>query len=292
MTANITKLCEKAMLVKLTIRRAALTKRDNFLTAKLQAQEQDRGLTVLTKLFKSKDSPINVIMTRYGEVYAYHKQHTLPYMDAGPRVLPNGLYFDYTQEMKKRIAAVDSMLAQYLPQYDSLVLDDVIARNGSNIAGRASPDDYPTAEEFERSMSVELRFQPMPDVRHFLFDLSDDDLAACERAEAEAAALANADTVNRMLKPLHTLVTRLGEYQGLKGERFHNSIVENVIDGCALARKLALQPTPELLAEITNLEDAAKGYLANVEVIKGSANARDEAKRKLQEVAAKMAVYA
>jgi hypothetical protein len=286
-----TKLSDKVVLVKLTIRRAALTKRDAVLTANLQAQEKDNSLTVLTKLFKDKDSAINQIMAKYGEVYQYHKKHTLPYMDAGPRILPNDMYMEYTQEMKHRIAQVDNLLDTYMPMYDQLVLDDVMYRNSGHAAGRANVSEYPSAEDFRLSMSAELRFQPMPDASHFLFDLSEDDVASFKRAEEEAAQAANADTVQRMLKPIQALVTKLGEYQGLKGERFHNSLVENVIDGCTLARKLAINPTPELLADIAELEDAAQGYLKDVEMIKGSANKRVEAKKKLQDVASKMAMF-
>lgn len=286
-----TKLSDKVVLVKLTIRRAALTKRDAVLTANLQAQEKDNSLTVLTKLFKDKDSAINQIMSKYGEVYQYHKKHTLPYMDAGPRILPNDMYMEYTQEMKHRIAQVDNLLDTYMPMYDQLVLDDVMYRNSGHAAGRANVSEYPSAEDFRLSMSAELRFQPMPDASHFLFDLSEDDVASFKRAEEEAAQAANADTVQRMLKPIQALVTKLGEYQGLKGERFHNSLVENVIDGCTLARKLAINPSPELLADISELEDAVQGYLKDVEMIKGSANKRVEAKKKLQDVASKMAMF-
>jgi hypothetical protein len=286
-----TKLSDKVVLVKLTIRRAALTKRDAVLTANLQAQEKDNSLTVLTKLFKDKDSAINQIMAKYGEVYQYHKKHTLPYMDAGPRILPNDMYMEYTQEMKHRIAQVDNLLDTYMPMYDQLVLDDVMYRNSGHAAGRANVSEYPNAEDFRLSMSAKLRFQPMPDASHFLFDLSEDDVASFKRAEEEAAQAANADTIQRMLKPIQALVTKLGEYQGLKGERFHNSLVENVIDGCTLARKLAINPTPELLADIAELEDAVQGYLKDVEMIKGSANKRVEAKKKLQDVASKMAMF-
>jgi hypothetical protein len=288
---HVSKLSDKVVLVKLTIRRAALTKRDAVLTANLQAQEKDNSLTVLTKLFKDKDSAINQIMSKYGEVYQYHKKHTLPYVDAGPRILPNDMYMEYTQEMKHRIAQVDNLLDTYMPMYDQLVLDDVMYRNSGHAAGRANVSEYPNAEDFRLSMSAELRFQPMPDASHFLFDLSDEDVASFKRAEEEAAQAANADTVQRMLKPIQALVTKLGEYQGLKGERFHNSLVENVIEGCDIAMKLAINPTHELIDEINSLKAMATGCLDTVEVIKGSANARHDAKAKLEAVAARMADF-
>ena len=286
-----TKLSDKAVLVKLTLRRAALTRRDEGLTATLQAQENDKSLTVLTKLFRNKESAINQIMAKYGEVYAYHKKHTLPYVDAGPRILPNDMYFEYTQEMKHRIASVDVLLDTYMPMYDQLVLDDVAYRNSGSAAGRASVDEYPTAENFRLSMSAELRFQPMPDASHFLFDLSEDDVASFKRAEEEAAAAANSDAINRMLKPMAALVTKLKDYQGGQKERFHNSLIDNVIEGCDMAKRLAINPTPELLAEIEGIKSLAGSILDTVEVVKGSANARAKAKADLDAVANKLAGF-
>lgn len=291
MLTQVTKLSDKCMLVKLTIKRAALTKRDNFLTDKIQQQEGDSSLTVLTKLFRDKSSPINQIMAAVNEVYSFHRTHTLPYVDAGPRILPSDTYMDYTAQMKHLIAKVDNLKSQWLPDYDMLVQQDVMYRNAGHAAGRATADDYPSAEQFDRSTNIEYRFQPMPDARHFLFDLSDDDMAAFEQAEQEAAQQANLDTVARMLKPLSSLVSRLKEYQGQKGERFHNSLIQNVIEGCDLAQKLALNPTPELLKQIDELRQAAKACMDDVEIIKGSANKRDEARRKLEEVAARMGAF-
>jgi hypothetical protein len=288
---TISKLSDKAVLVKLTIRRAALTRRDHGLTATLQAQENDKSLTVLTKLFRNRESPINQIMAKYGEVYAYHKKNTLPYVDAGPRILPNDMYFEYTQEMKHRIASVDNLLDTYMPMYDQLVLDDVMYRNSGSAAGRANTDEYPSSEDFKLSMSAELRFQPMPDASHFLFDLSDEDVESFKRAEQEAAAQANADAINRMLKPMGALVTRLKEYQGGQKERFHNSLIDNVIEGCDMAKKLAINPTPELLAEIEGIKTLAGSILDTVEIVKGSANARAKAKADLDAVASKLAGF-
>ena len=248
-------------------------------------------MTVLTKLFRNKESPINQIMAKYGEVYAYHKKHTLPYVDAGPRILPNDMYFEYTQEMKHRIATVDNLLDTYMPMYDQLVFDDVMYRNSGSAAGRANASEYPSAEDFRLSMSAEIRFQPMPDASHFLFDLSDEDVESFKRAEQEAAAQANADAINRMLKPMGALVTRLKEYQGGQKERFHNSLIDNVIEGCDMAKKLAINPTPELLAEIEGIKALAGSILDTVEVVKGSANARAKAKADLDAVANKLAGF-
>jgi hypothetical protein len=285
------KLSDKVVLVKLTQRRAPLTKRDKALTNQLQTQYNDNSLTAIYKLFRDANSPINKLMKKHNEVYAYHKLNTIPHIDAGPRMLPSTMYFEYAQEMKQRIAVVEKMADQCYQDYDQIVHDDVMFRNSGFASGRANASEYPTAEQFRNAVGSDLRFTPMPDKRHFLFDLSEEDLAEFDRAEAELASMAREDTINRMLKPLSDLTRRLGEYQGNKGERFHNSLMENVLEGCATARKLSIDPSPELLNEINNLETLASTYLSNAEIIKGSANARAEARRRLDESTEKLSAY-
>lgn len=283
---NATRLSNKALLVKLTQRKPSLTRRDKSLTSTLQQIEQDRSLAVFKRLFQDRGSPVNVIMNASAEVYQYHKLHTLPYVDAGPRLLPNGMYFDYTQEMRHLMAKVERLMLAYMPDYDQLVLDDISFRGG-----KATAHEYPTAEQFAAAMSNDLRFMPLPDKSHFLFDLSEEDLATFDAAEEEARKVASADTIERMLEPIEKLVTKLTEYQGDKGQRFHNSIVENVLDGCRMARKLAIEPSEELLQHIAHIETVAKGMLDNVEVLKGSANMRASNKAALEAAAKKFNDY-
>lgn len=286
MLKRVATLAEKATLVKLTQRKPALVKRDQNLSAALQLQEGDRSITVHRKLFKDKHSPIHRIMQAAGEVYAYHKQHTHPYLDGGTRLLPNALYFEYTQEMKHRIAKVERLLDLHMPDYDQLVADDMAYRGAS-----AALTDYPTAAEFRACMTNTVRPVPLPDKRHFLFDLTDEDMAEFERAEEEAAQLVATNTVQTMLKPVSDLLAKLEDYRGEQGQRWHNSVVQNVIDSCELARKIAIHPSDELLGYINELEQLARGYLANVEVLKGSANARADAQAALQAAAKKFEGY-
>jgi hypothetical protein len=285
------KLSDRAILVKLTIRRAALTRRDDQVTNAIQQQYGDNSLSAFTKLFRADSSPVYHIMRMVNEVYTYHKTNTLPYMDSGPRILPSVNYLDYTQEMRAKIANVEAELRKWMPHYDQLVLDDVLFRNGGQPNGRASVGDYPSASDFEARMSFDLRFQPMPDKKHFLFDLSDADEQAFDRALDEAATLAANDTVVRMLDPLNKLVARLDEYKGEKGQRFHDSVLQNVLEGCRMARKLAIDPPAELLDTINELESTVTAYTFGVTGLKESQATRDGARARLAAIADKMSMF-
>jgi hypothetical protein len=287
---QLTKLADKVILVKLTQRRAALTRTSKNLSEAIQQQFNDSSLKAMYRLFQDKSSPVRKLMSQHNEVYQYHKKETLPYVDAGPRMLPSTLYFEFGQELRHRIAVVDKSLAAITPIYDQLVANDIMYRTSGGQSS-VTVDEYPDVATFAQSVSSDIRFTPMPNKRHFLFDLSEEDEKAFDDAEQQALQMANEDVINRMLAPLTALTKRLGEYKGEKGERFHTSLMENILDGCKTARKLAIDPSDELLKEITGLEDIAARYLGAVEIIKASPDAREQARKRLEEATERMSAY-
>lgn len=285
------KLSDKALKVKLTIRRVALTKRDDSLTSTLQAQQNDTGLTVLTKLFRDKTSPIYTIMQAVNAVYTYHIENTLPYEDKGPRLLPSAHSMEYCAGMQHLMGVVDSLVKAAMPNYDALVLADVAYRNQGRAAGTASAADYPSAAEFESKVKFELKFSPLPDEDHPLFDLSEQDRQGFRDQIAETAAAARTDTIRRMLEPLGHLVAKLNAPIGDKDSVFRDSAIQNVVEGCRMARKLMLEPDAALVSEIVELERLVSGYAFGVSQLRESPDTRADAAARLAEASRKMADY-
>lgn len=291
----IPQLNQKAMKVKLTWRRANLTRRDEAAEAYVQTQLDDQSLVVNSRLFRDKTNPINQIMAAAGEVYSFHKAHTIPFVDKGPRLLPNDAYFDYTTEMRNRIQHVDSLLRQHMPNYDQYVQLDIKWRSGqAALAGkpsRAAADDYPTAEEFQARMGFDLRFEPLPDKAHFMFDLSEEDMKAFEASVLEQANLAHNHRIVQMLEPLRHLADKLAKPIGAEGSVFRDSALENIKEGVAKAKKLMLTPTPELEELIEELETIAERYSVHVNWLRESPINREAAAKQLDEIANKMKGY-
>jgi hypothetical protein len=289
MDMKVTSLNEKAMLVKLTMRKANLTRRDSGVEAIVQSQFDDSSLTVLCRLFKDKANPINQVMTATSEIYTYHKKHTLPYVDKGPRILPNALYMDYTSEMRQRIAHVDNLLAKFMPNYDAYVQLDIAYR--SKGAGRAKVEDYPTAVEFQSRMGFDLRFMPLPDQKHFLFDLSDEDVDNFTQAMRDVEVAARNDALTRMLEPLGHLVDKLNRPIGTDGAIFRDSAVENVVEGLEIARKLMIDANPELESIIKQLDAAVSKYADHKEWLRESPIVREQAAKQLDDIAKQMGAF-
>src|SRR4029077_10075904 len=128
-------------------------------------------------LFRQPGNPIAEIVTENGRVYQFHKKYTYPHIDRGPRVLKNMLYDFYKDGIRERNNAVGNLMAKYMPTYDDHVLADIKWRNKmSELSGkppRAQVSVYPTASEFEHSMSMDIRFSPL--ASHFVCDISAED---------------------------------------------------------------------------------------------------------------------
>lgn len=288
---NITTLADKAMLVKLTVRRANLTKRDSVAEAIIQQQMDDTSLTVLSRLFKDKHNPINQIMTAASEVYTYHKNNTLPWADKGPRMLPNNNYMDYTQTMRNKIANVDTLLQKHIPNYDTYVQLDIAYRSKNQTSSRAKVEDYPSADDFRSRMGFDLRFMPMPDQRHFLFDLSDEDLHAFNASMEQTASMAREDAVKRMLEPLSHLVDKLNKPIGTDGHIFRDSAIENIVEGIEQARKLTLDESPEIKQLTDTLNAEITKYAEHSNWLRESPIVREQAAQKLSDIASAMGAF-
>jgi hypothetical protein len=292
MDMKVTTLADKAMLVKLTVRRANLTKRDSVAEAFIQTQMEDQSLVVNSKLFRDKLNPINQIMSKASEVYTYHKAHTLPYIDKGPRILPNAQYFDYSAEMRKRIAEVDALMSKHMPKYDDYVQLDIRYRSAAALTlgkpARANASDYPTADEFGQRMGFDLRFTPLPEAKHFLFDLSDDDLAEFNATMESVAVQSRTEVVKKMLEPLQHLVEKLNKPIGTEGAIFRDSAVENIIEGVQMAKKLNVTGDESITQMADLINQAVSAFAENKAVLRESPIVREQAAKKLDYIAQQM----
>jgi hypothetical protein len=298
---KITNLNAKAMLVKLTMRRTNLLKRDLDAEQFIQQALEDASLTVNSRLFKQPANPVADIVTENGRVYQYHKKHTHPHVDRGPRILVNALHDEYCAGMRVCSNALSNIMARHMPAYDDHVLADIKWRNKmselSGKPGRAQVDDYPTAQQFADSMSVDIRFRPLPDRKHFLFDISDEEEAQFQQEMDEIGTMIVNNTVGQMLKPLRHLADTLKVPIGTKddtGKRmgiFRDSAIDNIVEGVALAKKIALDPTPELAAAMNDLDTTITYWAQKMDWLRESPINREAAAAKLDAIAQQMAGF-
>lgn len=279
-------LSEKAMLVRLTISKPRTSKRDEAAEQFTQTSLADAGLRVSTTLFKDKSSPVRQLFAKVSAVYQYHKTNTLPYVDRGPRLLPAAQYEKYRDDMRALIADVDKGLGPVLADYPQLVAADIAARGP-----RASIADYPTVDEFGSSMTMEFSFSPLPDNRHWLFDVSEEDKEDLDRQIETVIFQAHADMKQRIAEPTRHLIEKLRIPAGQPGAIFRDTAVENIVDAVANVRQLCMDDE-ELLRMCDEVSAVIKPHAQNIDVLRESPVVREQALARLKAVADKMGFMA
>ncbi len=263
-------LCEKALLVKLTSHKPTLFKRQEAQTEQLQQLSEDKAAAAYVKLFKFR-TPVHDALAKHRDVVRLHHRLTLPYEDRGPRLLPNAQYLTYTQAMREAMDTVSQWFDQHRLHYPTYVGADCAARGW-----KVQPNEYPTIEQFEAALSHDIEFLPMPQLSHFLFDLSSEDRATFAARQEAVAATAAADALDRVRKPLDSLLARLQTYTGQPGQRFHGSLLTNITDGLDDCERLLLQDLPPHVADQFHaLRVAVSTLTTNLDLLRDNSTARD-----------------
>lgn len=280
-SSNIRTLADKAMLVRLARKRLRTSMRDKDIEDTVRQQSGDASLTVTKHLFRDRGNPVRDLMRKYDEVYRLHVEQTLPWVDAGPRLLKNSRYMDYMQLMRGAILSVESEVPALVAQWNQLVQLDINSRGA-----RASVDDYPTKDQVGAMFSFELQCFPLPSSDDFRVVVDDETKQALDDALLEAQATARQEVVERMLKRMRKASEKLAVPIGEEGATFRDSLVENIRDEVKLARELNVdEGLDSQLAEIEqSVTDTFGTDDKAIEGLRRNQTQRDKAKAKLDDI--------
>ncbi len=287
---NVATLASKAVKAKLYQPTLNVNRKESQLTEEIQRENNDKSLSVMAKLFNDKNNPVYTAIKITQALYQYHIKNTLPYEDAGPRLLPNSKYMDYMAGIQEFRNQLDKWRDQHLANYDQYIEQDIAYRRskGKGISA-IDPSDYPSAGRLLQMLEPTILVEPLPDQAHFLFDISDADRQNFEAVQEERMRAAQADAVARIALPLEKLIAKLEKFAGAKGERFHESLVSNIIEGALSAKDLTLEATPEYLDQLDEIAQEANKL--SVEGLRENEHYRKDTKEKLDKMAKKLSMF-
>ncbi len=289
-------IANRAMLFRLSRGAPARRVRDEAAEALVKQQLGDEGQIVSRELFSDKTSLIYQYRTLDNEMYNFHIKATLPYGDDQSRLLPNAQYFEYTTRMQGFISQLEQMKQQIVATWSQMVQHDVAVRNarlmGQGKHQTAAVADYPTVAQIEHRLYVNWYAQPIATSGDFRFSIPQDMVERLDAQIADAVAAAGRDLYVRMLKPVSAFVEKLGKFTGDKGQRWHDSFIDNLN---ALSRELAplnVNDDPEVAKFLGEIEAIVKPYAFNPSVLKEDDAARAAMKAKLEALEGRLRGYA
>lgn len=219
-------------------------------------------------------------------VRLYHNTHTLPWADKGERLLPTKLFLEYKQTMDKFEQTFEYMCDNFYNEYPRLV-----AEAPQRLGSMFKADDYPDLDEVKLKFGFKRAINPLPEAGDFRLDIPANDL---EEVRAEYEGKFNERLAAAMKAPwerLHDMLTHMSEKLNDTDEetkrRYHDTLLTNPLELCALLTKLNVTNDPKLEEARRQLEAAISNE--TIEAIRDSADSRAHLKTKVDAIIGKFA---
>lgn len=191
--------------------------------------------------------------------YVYDK--TLPWSDAGLRLLPTPIFQPFAERMNAFEDEFVALVKSFVAIYPSLITAQAMA-----LGDMFKRDDYPTANEIMTKFAFRVNYMPVPTAGDFRVDVGNQAQQELrqqlERVANERIENAMADMRLRLKEHLKRMSDRLttdivaGES---KRRRFHDSLVDGALELCDLVKAFNAVGDPQLEAARRALSDCLLG---------------------------------
>lgn len=274
-----------AVLVSLNISCWPATKLDREITDKVTTDNNAnaRAGKFMKDLFAGT-SLRKDIEKKAAHIRAYHLRTTLPWADKGDRLLTTALFMEYKTWLNKEQGEFNQLCQRFFDAYPQL-LQDAPAQLGTMYRA----DDYPTLDEVRGRFAFRYKITPLPDSGDFRLDIPNEERASLaaeyERDFNERLADAMREPWDRLHKLLQATSDKLTEVEGEEKKRYHETLITNAQELCALLTKLNVTQDPKLEEARRQLELTMLG--ADIEAVRESPEVRSSIKSKVDAILGK-----
>jgi len=215
----------------------------------------------------------------------WHNTRTLSWADKGPRLLPTSGFFDYKTEANIRRDTFNAMVDRFCVFYPQWL--DQQMQGTRSLGALFDPAAYPSVDEVRSKFGFRLVFSPVPTSGDFRVDVPKHDLEEMRKGYDEAFDARLAEAMRGPWEQLHKMLLAMSEkLTDVEGsdikKRYHDTLVTNAQDLCALLTHLNVTKDPELEKARRELERTMQG--ADIEDIKESPDVRSDLKQKLDKI--------
>jgi hypothetical protein len=271
---------ERVLIVKFETRRPRSSRKDNNATHIVEASAQVEDVGFFNKKLFKKSARFNRVKDSINAAYRYHKSKTVPSMTKGEDMLLVDTFLgEYTSAVNVFRADTDKAVRDFDYHYAQEVVDDM-ARLGS----LANPDDYPASVS---DLGFTITPRPMATNESWLFDMPEDAQKALDEAMAEMERNVTSTLIKRMVDPVRRLIGKLDDFKGDEKQRWHHTMVTTTLELTNDLSKLNIYGDTSVDSLLKDLKAALTPFAFAPEMMKESQQARDNAKKALEDVLGK-----
>jgi len=263
------------------------------------ARKLDRGATdevVHNKRAAAKDAArvnkhllagrneLEIIQQHINAARTYVYENTLPWSDAGIRLLPTKNFMTFNQRMTQFEQEFVDMVNVFVQVYPSLITAQAMA-----LGDMFNRSEYPAPQEVASKFSFRVNYMPVPNAGDFRVDVGNEAQVELQKKlssladERVAAAMADAKArlkghLDRMLKQL-----RVEEVNGKqKKGRIHASLIEGGLELCEALK--ALNITNDMTIEAARMELEKLLRSVDAEDLRKQVDARTEIRTQVADI--------
>jgi hypothetical protein len=209
-------------------------------------------------------------------IRTWNNMQTLPWSNAGSRLLPMKSFFDYKAVLNNLEQEFNTAVDEFLQEYPQLV-----SSSAFTLGGLFDRNEYPTADELRNKFKLNYMFSPIPEAGDFRVEVEESakkELQEQYQAHYEAKLNeAMKETWDRLFDVLSRISERL-DYTDESKKVFHNTTITNAQELCGLLSSLNVTNDPKLEQARVQLERALNGVqpedVRESEAIRTSVKAR------------------
>jgi len=283
-------LASRAMLCSLSISQWTARKHDPEASEEIAARHGAQANAGRYNKILLPPQALAEIQKIAGEARREHYFMTLPWDDAGYRVLPAAAYLDHAAKLREYSQKFGAAADAFAKTFDQLVRDSQV-----RLGGLFRVEDYPSAGEIREKFSFETKVMPLPDARDFRVSLGDEETARIQRqitATVQASlTVASRELWQRLYEAVSHMVERLSAYkvseEGVE-HPFRDTVVTNLARLVEVLPKLNVTGDPEL----ERMADQVRAsLLVDPKELRKSETSRNETARVAAAIAQQMAGY-
>jgi hypothetical protein len=189
------------------------------------------------------------------EIRDWHTRQTLPWSDAGTRLLPMANFFEYKDQMADYEEVFKERVDSFIKNYPNIIT--VMAFRLGNLFDR---NDYPDADIIANRFKLKYTIMPVPEVGDFRVDVEQGMKEKLEQEYKNAYDERVNNAMNDAWSRLHQTMARMVErLSGDDKKIFRNSLVDNALELTGLLTKLNVTKDPKLEQARIGLEKSLMG---------------------------------
>ena len=228
---------------------------------------------------------LEVIQQHIGAARSYVYQNTLPWSDAGIRLLPTKNFMVFNERMTQFEEEFVDLVNDFVAIYPSLITAQAMA-----LGDMFDRNEYPSPQEVAHKFSFRVNYMPVPKAGDFRVDVGNEAQVELQKKlssladERVAAAVADAkarlkDHLDRMMRQL-----RVEEVNGKqKKGRIHASLIEGGLELCEALKTLNITNDMTIEAARVELEKLLRGV--DTDDLRKQLDARTEIRTQVADIA-------